>query len=83
LSDVDIADMVSQNLKLCIVIKVSSVNKERIVWESAQDGGLRGSLGKYKFHINAIRLTKGNKQQCLVIQAGSATKALNRALGYI
>ncbi len=82
LSDADVDDMAKQNLQICIVVKISTINKERIVWEQAQDGGIRGSLGKYKFHINVIRLIKGNKQQCLLTQAPAAVKALNRALGY-
>lgn len=82
MSDTDIADMINQDMALGIVIKISSVNKERILWESASGGGVRGSLGKYKFHINAIRIIKDNKQQCLVIQAKAALRSLNRALGY-
>lgn len=82
LSDADIQDMIRQNLPLAIVIKISSINKDRILWEHSKDGGLRGSLGRYKFHINAIRLINGNKQQCLVIDAKAAVKVLNRSLGY-
>lgn len=82
LSDGDVADMIRQNLQICIVIKISSINKERIIWEQAQDGGIRGSLGKYKFHINVIRLINSSEQQCLLIQASAAIKALNRAIGY-
>ncbi len=84
-SDGDIADMIEKEYPIGVVIKISSLNKERILWESAGDGGIRGSLGKYKFHINVCRVVKdGDKHisESLIIQASAAIKYLNRALGY-
>ena len=82
LSDVDIKDMIERKIRLGVLIKISSINKERIIWQQAQGGGIKGSLGRYKFHINVIRLVRDKKQQCLKIHAPDAVKALNRSLGY-
>src|SRR3989338_4867585 len=45
MSDTDLEDMIKnrENLKVCIVIKVSRINKERVIWEPAGDGGVKGS----------------------------------------
>ena len=84
MSDADLEDMKKrrEELKVCLVIKISLINKERVVWEPVGDGGVRGSLAKYKFHINAIRLGDDDKEEILEIQAPSALKALNKAIGY-
>ena len=71
--------------ELSVIIAISSINKDRILWQSASDGGIRGSLSKYKFHFNVFRLVKkGGKleEELLIVQAPAAIKALNRALGY-
>ena len=86
LSEADIADMVKTGYPLGIVIKISLVNKERILWQRASDGGIKGSLGNYKFHINVCRVVKDREDnwtdECMIIQAPAAIKSLNRALGY-
>ncbi len=84
MSDADLEDMRKrrEELKVCLVIKVSLINKERVVWEPVGGGGIRGSLAKYKFHINAIRLIGDDKEEILEIRAPSAIKALNKAIGY-
>lgn len=85
LSEADIADMLKTGYSLGIVIKISSINKERILWQRASGGGIKGSLGKYKFHLNVCRIVKdgGNfVEECMVVHAPAAIKSLNRALGY-
>lgn len=84
MSPTDIEDMKrnKEDLKVCIVIKISHINKERIIWESASDGGIRGSLGEYKFHVNAFRLDQNDEQEILEIQAPAAMRSLNSAIGY-
>jgi proteasome lid subunit RPN8/RPN11 len=86
LSDGDIEEMLTSKYPLAIVIKISSINKDRLIWQSASDGGVKGSLGKHKFHINVFRIgiDKNNKWsgECLTIQTPAAIKSLNRALGY-
>jgi len=86
LSSTDMKDMLRGGCPLSVVIKISSINKDRILWQGTAEGGIRGSLGKYKFHINILRVTKeGNgdlKEECFFIQAPAALKSLNRALGY-
>lgn len=85
LSDFDISDMEKEGLPLGVILKISSLNKERILWENAGDGGVRGSLGNYKFHVNACRVVKEGEQlrdECLLLKAPAAIKSLNRALGY-
>lgn len=84
MSDTDIEDMRKrrEELKVCIVVKISLINKERVVWESTNDDGIKGSLAKYKFHINAIRLDGDDKEEILEIQAPSALKVLNKAIGH-
>lgn len=84
MSDTDLEDMRKRRdeLKVCLVVKISLINKERVVWEPASDGGIKGSLAKYKFHINAIRLGGDDKEEILEIQAPSALKILNKAIGY-
>lgn len=85
LSEEDMKDMIRTGYPLSIVIKISSVNKERILWESAADGGIRGSLGKYKFHINILRTIRDGgklKEELFLVRAPAALRSLNRALGY-
>lgn len=94
-SDGDAKDMLrvqkrfGTNSLIGVVIKISRLKKERILWHPAEDGkgGIKGSLGKYKFHINVCRMVKDSKNkdipEFLIINADSAMKSLNRALGYI
>lgn len=85
-SETDMNDMAKKNLGIGVVIKISSINKERILWESIPGGGVKGSLAGYKFHINVCRVVKdeggNNVGECLPVDAHAAIKALNRALGY-
>lgn len=87
LSDMDIKDLVREGHLLSIVIKISSINKERILWQGTADGGIKGSLGKYKFHINVLRVVKDVsgklREECFFVQAPAALRSLNRALGYL
>lgn len=82
LTDTDAADMVKNNMPLCVLINIVTRGKEKMIWESTHSGGTRGSLGKYKYQINAIRLDKNNEQEYLSIKADAAVKTLNHALGY-
>ena len=85
LSDRDIADMVKNGCSLGVVIKISSINKERILWQRGHDGGIKGSLANYKFHLNVCRVVEGAEgflDECLTVNAPAAIKAMNRALGY-
>lgn len=82
----DIKGMIDEKIKIAVIIAISSVNKERILWQSASDGGIKGSLGKYKFHINICRIVKDGDgkpiAELLNIQASAAIQSLNRALVY-
>ncbi len=82
LTDTDIADMIKNDMPLCVLINIVTRGKEKMIWESTRSGGIRGSLGKYKYQINALRLNRDNEQECLAIKADSSVKALNHALGY-
>jgi len=86
LSDGDLEDMIKDNFLIGVVIKVVSVNKDRLLWQRATHGGLKGSLGKFKFYVTVGRAIKGRggklHNECLTIHAPAAIKALNRALGY-
>lgn len=86
-SEQDKKAMIQDNIKLSIIIKISTINKERLLWENISSGGVHGSLDKYKFHLNAFSMIsdKSSKEgdlRMLEIRAVSAMKALNRALGY-
>ena len=82
----DIKAMVDEKIKIGVIIAISSINKERILWQSASDGGIKGSLGSYKFHINVCRIVKDGDEkpmaECLDVQAPAAIKSLNGALVY-
>src|SRR3989344_7675361 len=70
LSECDIADMKRSGYHLGIVIKISSINKERILWQRASDGGVKGSLGDYKFHLNVCRVVENGGEftdECLTV----------------
>ncbi len=93
LSKRDSKAMVKEKIPISIIIAISSINKDRVLWQSSYDEGVKGSLGKYKFHVKAYRMVKngdrkknGDKKltpQALVIRAPGAIKSLNRALiGY-
>lgn len=82
LTDTDIADMVKSSMSLCVLINIVTRGKEKMIWEPIHSGGIRGSLGKYKYQVNAIRLDKNEEQEYLSIKADSAVKSLNHALGY-
>lgn len=87
LSKRDIKDMVKAGIPVSIILAISSINKDRVLWQNSSDGGIKGSLGKYKFHIKAYRMIKNGDgksvPQALVVRAPSAIKLLNRALvGY-
>ena len=85
LSEGDITDMVKSRSPLGVVIKISSINKERILWQRGSDGGVKGSLGDYKFHLNVCRIIEnegGFTDECLIVNAPAAIKSMNRALGY-
>jgi len=86
LSHTDMKDMIRTGYPLSVVIKISSINKERILWQGTADGGVKGSLGKYKFHINILKVVKDEhgelKEERFFIQAPAALRSLNRALGY-
>lgn len=72
--------------EISIIIAISTINKDRILWQNNSNGGIKGSLGSYKFCLNVFRIVKkgdGSKmEECLVINASAAIKSLNRALGY-
>ncbi|MDP3696783.1 MAG: hypothetical protein Q8R55_02000 [Candidatus Taylorbacteria bacterium] len=84
-TDRDIKNM--EKGEMSIIIAISSINKDRVLWQGASGGGIKGSLSKYKFHLNAFRLIKDKDdkqtEELLVVHAPAAIKALNRALGYI
>lgn len=85
LSEGDITDMIRSGYALGVVIKISLINKERILWQRGSDGGIKGSLADYKFHLNVCRVIKneeGFTDECLIVNAPAAIKSLNRALGY-
>lgn len=83
-SDQDKEAMKKDKIDLSIIIKISSVNKDRPIWENASGGGIHGSLDKYKFHINAFSMIPdgSGETQTLEVKAQSAIKILNRNLGY-
>lgn len=86
-SDADKRDLIESGLPLEIIINISSLNKERVLWESVSGGGIRGSLGKYKFGIKAFELTRNRESgeydvEMLSIEAQDALRAFNRTLGY-
>jgi hypothetical protein len=85
LSKADIEDAFTQGHALSVVIKISSINKERVTWEKVTDGSIHGSLGDWKFSVNAWQVT-GNKDNPIiyryVIEAPAAIRSLNTALGY-
>ncbi len=81
-SDDDIAEMIREKIPLGVIINISILNKERILWHTCSDGGVKGSLGDYKLHIRVFRILPNGKEQSLQIEAAPALKALNRALGY-
>ena len=82
MSDSDLRDMRKENFDIGIVLKIQLINKERNIWESAPDGGIRGSIGDYKIHLNTVRLDEDGEEEVLQIKASAAVKALNRAIGY-
>lgn len=87
LSKRDIKAMVKEDIPISIIMAISSINKDRVLWQSSSDGGIKGSLGKYKFHIKVHRIVKNGDgksvPQALVVRAPGAIKLLNRALvGY-
>lgn len=73
--------------EISIIIAISTINKDRILWQNNNEGGVKGSLGNYRFDLNVFRIVQkkdGSKaEECLVINAPTAVKSLNRALGYI
>jgi proteasome lid subunit RPN8/RPN11 len=86
LSKSDIKDMLRTKYPLAVVIKISSINKGRELWKSIPGKGIKGSLGKYKFHLNVFRIVQSEDgewdEECLDMQAPGAIKGLNMALGY-
>ncbi|OGN00126.1 MAG: hypothetical protein A3B91_01785 [Candidatus Yanofskybacteria bacterium RIFCSPHIGHO2_02_FULL_41_29] len=75
-----------KKISLWVVISISSRMREKVVfWQCQDDGGVRGSLGRYLFEIKAYCMS-GNgrpseqKPIPLTIYAPTAIKALNRAL---
>lgn len=84
-SEIDIKNI--EQGEISIIIAISTINKDRILWQNNNEGGIKGSLGDYKFCLNVFRIVKkkdGSKiEECLVINAPAAMKSLNRALGYI
>ena len=53
-SDQDKEAIFKDKIDLSIIIKISSINKDRPTWETIPGSGISGSLGRYKFHINAF-----------------------------
>lgn len=82
----DIKDMIEEEIPIGIIIAISLLNKERILWQNTSGGGVKGSLGKYKFHLNVFRVVKdednNRTEESLTVYAPAATRSLNRALGY-
>lgn len=85
-SDQDKESMLKDQIDLSIIIKISSINKDRPIWETVPEGGVNGSLDRYKFYINAFGLMVGSSREkeikMLEIHAPVAIKSLNTALGY-
>lgn len=85
LSEDDVKSMKEDKICLSIIIKISSINKDRPIWGNVSGGGIQGSLDRYKFHINAFTMLGDFSSQnsvMLEIRAPAAIKSLNRALGY-
>ena len=83
-SEIDIKNI--EQGEISIIIAISTMNKERVLWQNNNDGGVNGSLSNYKFCLNVFRIVKNKdgskKEECLSIHAPAAIKSLNRALGY-
>lgn len=78
LSEQDIKNMLDNKKSFEIVIAVNSRKKGQVPWEVLADGGIRGSLDKFNFHMAAFTLDADAKPVQLKITAPAALKALNR-----
>lgn len=81
-SNTDIQDMKKDNTALSFIIAINSRKRGSALWEVVPDGGIRGSLLKFNFHINAYTLTENGDDEKihkkLQIVAPSVLRALNR-----
>lgn len=85
LSEIDIKDMKEAKHSLEFVVAVASRKKGFLSWEVQPDGGVKGSLGGFNFHLNVYALLDEDEElepQKLQIVAPLTLKALNRVNGF-